>query len=158
MQRLFATLLASSLLLGASACEGEAPKPEQAAKKDDAKADAAKSEDAKADAPKDDAPKDDAPKDDAPKDDAPGGEAPPADADDAKVDDAKGEGEADDLEGYDPRVAKAARVAEKISADPQKADDVLATLDLDRDALDELMYEIASDPGLTAQYRMARGI
>ena len=79
---------------------------------------------------------------------------------DAKADDAKADAPAEDgdLDGYDPRVAKAARLASQISADPQKADEMLAALDLDRDGLDDLMYEIASDPDLTAQYRMARGI
>jgi hypothetical protein len=63
-----------------------------------------------------------------------------------------------DLEGYDPRVAQAAKIANDITATPDKADELLAAANLDRDKLDALMYEIANDPALTAQYRMARGI
>jgi hypothetical protein len=161
MQRLFQCLIASTLVLGVSACEGEADKPAKTAKKDDAKGDAKKDDAKKADAKKDDA-KADAKKDDAKADDAKADDAKADDAkaDDAKADDAKADAPAEDgdLDGYDPRVAKAARLASQISADPQKADEMLAALDLDRDGLDDLMYEIASDPDLTAQYRMARGI
>jgi hypothetical protein len=64
----------------------------------------------------------------------------------------------DDLEGYDPRVAQAAKVAREIASDPKAADDVLAKENLDREKLDALMYEIASDPDLTEQYRIARGL
>jgi hypothetical protein len=65
---------------------------------------------------------------------------------------------ADDLEGYDPRVAQAAKVAREIATDPKAADDVLSKENLDREKLDALMYEIASDPDLTEQYRIARGL
>lgn len=163
MQRLFQCLIATSLVLGVSACEGEASKPAETAKKDDgkkadakkdeAKADEAKADDAKADDAKADEPKADEP---AKVDDADAAADADAKADDAKAGDTA-EGD-DELDGYDPRVAKAARLAEQISSEPQKADDLLAALDLDRDGLDDLMYEIASDPDLTAQYRMARGI
>jgi hypothetical protein len=64
----------------------------------------------------------------------------------------------DDLEGYDPRVAQAAKVAREIATDPKAADDVLSKENLDREKLDALMYEIASDPDLTEQYRIARGL
>ena len=63
-----------------------------------------------------------------------------------------------ELMGYDPRVAQAAMVAKGIEAKPEDADTVLAQAKLDRDGLDALMYEIASDPDLTSQYRIARGI
>ena len=64
----------------------------------------------------------------------------------------------DEFAGYDPRVVKAAQVAREIATAPETADDVLAKQDLDRDKLDALMYEIASDPDLTEQYRIARGL
>lgn len=64
----------------------------------------------------------------------------------------------DDLEGYDPRVAQAAKVAREIATDPKAADEVLSKENLDREKLDALMYEIASDPDLTEQYRIARGL
>ncbi len=157
MQRLLGTLLAAGLSL-TTGCESEPAKPDKTAKAD-AKDDGAKAkgDDAKAD----DAKADDAKADDAKADDAANAEGDAkaddaADAEgDAKADDAA---EGDDLDGYDPRVTQAARVAADISEDPQKADDVLAAADLDRDKLDALMYEIANDPDLTAQYRMARGI
>jgi hypothetical protein len=66
--------------------------------------------------------------------------------------------EEDEFTGYDPRVAQAARVAREIADDPQAADDVLSKQNLDREKLDALMYEIASDPDLTEQYRIARGL
>ena len=69
MQRLFQCLIASTLVLGVSACEGEADKPAKTAKKDDAKGDAKKDDAKKADAEKDDAKADDAKADDAKADD-----------------------------------------------------------------------------------------
>lgn len=64
----------------------------------------------------------------------------------------------DEFSAYDPRVAQAARVAVEIEADPTKVETVLASADLDREKLDTLMYEIASNPELTKQYRIARGM
>lgn len=64
----------------------------------------------------------------------------------------------DEEEGYDPRVVQAAEVARELANAPEKADDVLAQKNLDREKLDALMYEIASDPDLTEQYRIARGL
>ncbi|MEM6295208.1 MAG: hypothetical protein AAGA54_28310 [Myxococcota bacterium] len=146
------TLLLATLALGVTACDDGGKTDTKTAKADakkDAKADAKK--DAKADAkPADAKPADAAPADAKPADAAPA-DAKPADA-------APADGDGGDFEGYDPRVAKAATVAAGIASDPQKADELLASNDLDRDKLDALMYEIANDPDLTAQYRMARGI
>lgn len=64
----------------------------------------------------------------------------------------------DEFSAYDPRVAQAARVAIEIQDDPTQADAVLASSELDREKLDALMFEIASDPELTQQYRIARGM
>lgn len=156
MQRLFQSLLATSLLLGVSACEGEASKPAETAKNDDGKTADAKKTNAKKTDAKTAEPKGEEP-DNAEEPDEIASADAAADAD-TKADDPKAAEGDDTLDGYDPRVAKAARLAEQISSEPQKADDLLAALDLDRDGLDDLMYEIASDPALTAQYRMARGI
>jgi len=64
----------------------------------------------------------------------------------------------DEYSAYDPRVARAARVAVDIEADPAKADAILAAMDLDREKLDSLMFEIAGNPELSKQYRIARGV
>lgn len=144
VQRLLTSMFVVGLSLGVAGCDDGSKPPAKTAKKDD-KAVGAKSDDkATPDRKKDDAaaaPK----KDDIAED--PAVAAPDADAvrDEA-------------LEGYDPRVAKAAHLATKISEEPDNADQLLAAANLDRDKLDELMYEIANDPDLTAQYRIARGI
>ena len=77
-----------------------------------------------------------------------------ADATPAKADAEAG----DEFDGFDPRVVKAASVARDIEANPAKTDDVLQERGLDRDSLDTLMFEIAKDPDLTGQYRIARGL
>lgn len=64
----------------------------------------------------------------------------------------------DEFSAYDPRVAQAARVALEIQADPTKVETVLASAEIDREALDALMYEIAGNPELSKQYRIARGM
>lgn len=145
MKRLLHSMFAAGLALGLTACESEKPAPDKTAKAD-TKADAKAKAEPSADPPKADEPAGEQPAGDEPEDDT-------ANPDDPAPEDAD-----DDLAGYDPRVATAARIASQISAEPQKADDLLAAADLDRDKLDALMYEIANDPDLTAQYRMARGI
>ncbi len=155
MQRLLTSMFVLGLSLGVAGCDDGAKETTKTAKKDD-KAAEAKSGPQAADAKADDAVPPEAKKGDAPDPEAkkdgtapdPSAEATPA-ADD---------GPDEALEGYDPRVAKAAHVAAKISEAPDDADNLLAAANLDRDKLDDLMYEIANDPDLTAQYRMARGI
>ncbi len=66
--------------------------------------------------------------------------------------------EDDSLEGFDPKVVQAAMLARSIEAKPEEADLILASAELDRAALDALMVEIARDPALTEQYRVARGL
>jgi len=73
-------------------------------------------------------------------------------AGDAK-DDLKDQPAAD--EPLDARVVKAATLANKIAADPAKADDILAEAGLDRAGFDALIYEVSS-PELADQYRLAR--
>ncbi len=153
-RHLLATLAASALLTLAACDDGAKPEPAKTAKADaqaDAKADPKAEANADADPDADPDAEPDAPPEES-KDDV----DDTAEADSAP--DAAPDEDAEGLDGYDPRVAKAAQVATKISEDPQKADDVLAAADLDRDKLDALMYEIANDPDLTTQYRMARGI
>ena len=80
------------------------------------------------------------------------------------VDDARAEDEGDDdddatlLAALDPKVQRAAAIADGIERDPDSSDEVLARADLDREGLDALMYEIAIDPELASQYRIARGL
>ena len=80
-------------------------------------------------------------------------------ADSAKpVDTAPDKGAKDNAgakEAFDPRVVKAATLAEQIEADPTHADEVLAKAGMDRAALDALLYEV-SEPDLAEQYRLAR--
>lgn len=156
MQRLLTSMFVVGLCAGITGCDDGPAKPAKTAKKDDKAAEAKSADkaiDAKKDDPAADPKKDDTPepkKDDTAAEDPVDPAADPATGDDAVPDEA--------LEGYDPRVAKAAHVATKISEAPDNADALLAAANLDRDKLDDLMYEIANDPDLTAQYRMARGI
>ncbi len=159
MQRLLTSMFALGLSLGVAGCDDAKEEPAKTAKKDDKSADA-KTDDKSADAKTDADPGGDAKPDPDPAGDA---EPDPDPADDdadpaADADPAEDAAPDEALEGYDPRVAKAAQVATKISEEPDSADELLAAANLDRDKLDELMYEIANDPDLTAQYRMARGI
>jgi hypothetical protein len=78
---------------------------------------------------------------------------------DAKAGDAKQPGDVKDEpaadEPLDERVVKAASLANKIAADPAKADEVLAEAGLDRASFEVLIYEV-STPELAEQYRLAR--
>ncbi len=65
----------------------------------------------------------------------------------------KGPPAADSPEG---KVLLAATVAREISGAPDRADEILGKHGLDRDRLDALMFEIASDPTLTSAYMAAR--
>jgi hypothetical protein len=97
----------------------------------------------------------------------PDGEAQPpptadADASPASVADADAAAEPEDeaelLAALDPRVLRATAIAESIERAPESSDEVLARADLDREGLDALMYEIAINPELASQYRIARGL
>jgi hypothetical protein len=76
-----------------------------------------------------------------------------AKAGDTKAGDVKDEAPAD--EPLDERVVKAASLAQKIEADPTKADEILAEAGMDRASFDALIYEV-STPELADQYRLAR--
>lgn len=81
------------------------------------------------------------------------GDSPGADEGDA-------DGGGDEAEMPDPstpegKVALAAKVAGAIASEPASADEILAENGLDRDKLDELMYEIATDPNMREEYAVA---
>lgn len=61
-----------------------------------------------------------------------------------------------DLSVFDPRVAKATSLARAIEARPLEADEALDEAGSSREELERLMYEIAIDPDLSEQYRIAR--
>ena len=65
------------------------------------------------------------------------------------------EGETSGDEALDPKVVKAAELANKIDADPDNADQILADAGMDREAFNALIYEV-STPTLAEQYRLAR--
>lgn len=56
----------------------------------------------------------------------------------------------------DPKVAKAVEIADAIAKSPDDADAILEKNGLDREKLDAMMFEIAKDPALAAQYQAAR--
>ncbi len=60
------------------------------------------------------------------------------------------------METPEGRVALAALVASEIAGAPDKADEILEQNGLDRDKLDDLMYEIARDPELSKSYKEQR--
>ena len=62
----------------------------------------------------------------------------------------------DDLSVFDPRVAKATSLARAIETRPLEADEALSDAGSTREELEQLMYEIAMDPDLSEQYRIAR--
>ena len=72
---------------------------------------------------------------------------------------AAGDGDGDAAAGdgdMDPKVKKAADLANAISAEPDRADEILEEAGVDREELDKMMYEIATDPELAAAYKDAR--
>lgn len=156
------TILAAVLLLAPTLGCDSAPEkrsPSKVSKADkkagdkkagDKKADA-KADDKKADAKADDKAEPE-PNDTAAPDD-PAGDTP-----DEPAPDLAGIEADEEFDGFDPLVAKAATLAKSIEAKPDDTDVLLAAASLDREGLDALMYKIATDPDLTAQYRIARGI
>jgi hypothetical protein len=79
-------------------------------------------------------------------------------ADEKKADEKKAEpeGPKPSMDSPEGRVALAAMVATEIAGTPDKADEILEQNGLDRDKLDELMYEIAKDPELSKAYKEQR--
>lgn len=95
--------------------------------------------------------------------DAKKGDDKSAKADAKKADEKKADEKEADAEGPKPsmdspegRVALAALVATEIAGSPDQADEILEQNGLDRDKLDELMYEIARDPELSKAYKEQR--
>lgn len=79
-----------------------------------------------------------------------GGEA------DKKTDKGGAAGQTAQAAPLDPKVAKAVEIADAISKTPGDADAILEKNGLDREKLDAMMFEIAKDPALAAQYQAAR--
>ncbi len=91
---------------------------------------------------------------------ADGGEKQPEaeDAGDAAADGGEGGDEqaAPDASTPEGRVAIAAKVANAIADEPERADAILEENELDREKLDDMMFEIAADAELSKAYREAR--
>ena len=58
----------------------------------------------------------------------------------------------DEAPALDPKVEKAVTVANKIAAEPEKADSILEEAGMDRTQFESLLYEIAKDPALSESY------
>ncbi len=56
----------------------------------------------------------------------------------------------------DPKVEQAVGLANRISAEPDKADSILEEAGMDREQFEKLLYEIARDPELSKSYAVAR--
>ena len=54
------------------------------------------------------------------------------------------------------RVSKAARIANAIEEDPDRAEEILSDNGMTLDEFEDLMYAIAQDPALTSAYEAAR--
>lgn len=67
----------------------------------------------------------------------------------------KGDVEAD-VPALDPKVEKAVTLANKLSAEPNRADAILEEAGMDRQSFQTLLYEIAHDPELSKSYAVAR--
>jgi hypothetical protein len=55
-----------------------------------------------------------------------------------------------------PKVLEAAKIADAIRADPDRAEEILAEHDLTEQAFADLMYEIAADEKMSADFANAR--
>lgn len=64
----------------------------------------------------------------------------------------------DEVPELDETVITAAKVANNLEKSPTEVDKILGEANLDAEQFDEMMYEIASDPELTDQYRLARSM
>jgi hypothetical protein len=63
---------------------------------------------------------------------------------------------ADDVPALDPKVEKAVTLANKLAAEPSRADAILEEAGMDRQSFQTLLYEIAHDPELSKSYAVAR--
>lgn len=73
----------------------------------------------------------------------------------ATDDAASGDADDDPLAGIDKRVVRAAALAKKIEAEPEKAGDILDAAGLQRDEFEDLIFEISADASLAKQYQAA---
>jgi hypothetical protein len=64
--------------------------------------------------------------------------------------------DAAEVPALDPKVEQAVNIANKISATPESADTILEAEGMDREAFEQLLYEIARDPDLSKSYAVAR--
>jgi len=55
-----------------------------------------------------------------------------------------------------PKVLQAAKIADAIQADPDRAEEILAEHDMTEQAFADLMYEIAADEKMSADFANAR--
>ncbi len=55
----------------------------------------------------------------------------------------------------DDKAEKAAMIAKEVKASPDKYEEILKKYDLDADAFEALMYEVAEDPALSDKYATA---
>jgi len=60
--------------------------------------------------------------------------------------------EVEEVDEVDPKVAKAVAVAKEIEANLENTDEILAKHGLDRDSLEQMMYDIARDPAMASAY------
>lgn len=74
----------------------------------------------------------------------------------AKADDEADEPAAEAEPELPPQVAKAAKLASAIDANPENADSILEDAGMNREDLNTLMFEIAADADLSAAYQQAR--
>lgn len=61
-----------------------------------------------------------------------------------------------DVPALDPKVEKAVTLANKLAAEPSRADAILEEAGMDRQSFQTLLYEIAHDPELSKSYAVAR--
>lgn len=73
----------------------------------------------------------------------------------AATDAAAAPSDTDPLASIDKRVMRAATLAKKIEAEPEKAGDILDAAGLERDEFEDLIFEISADATLAKQYQAA---
>ena len=62
----------------------------------------------------------------------------------------------ENADAVSPKVEKAAAIANAIEADPDKADEILAKHSMTTESFRDLMYEIAADEKMSADFERSR--